>query len=105
VTPLGVTSLKRSPLLPEIPTVSDTVAGFDTASWFGVGVRAGVSEAVIGKIEEACRVIAQEAVVKERMAGVIADPVVSDRKTFATFIDAERKKWGTLIKNLNLRVE
>jgi tripartite-type tricarboxylate transporter receptor subunit TctC len=105
VTPLGVTSLKRSPLLPEIPTVSDTVAGFDTASWFGVGVRAGVSEAVIGKIEEACRVIAQEAVVKERMAGVIADPVVSDRKTFGGFIVAERKKWGTLIKNLNLRVE
>jgi tripartite-type tricarboxylate transporter receptor subunit TctC len=105
VTPLGVTSLKRSPLLPEIPTVADTVPGYDTASWFGVGVRAGVPEDVIGKIEEACKVIAQEAVVKERMAGVIADPVVSDRKTFATFIDAERKKWGTLIKNLNLRVE
>lgn len=105
VTPLGVTSLKRSPLLPEIPTVADTVAGFDTASWFGVGVRAGVPDAVIGKIEEACKVIAQEAVVKERMAGVIADPVVSDRKTFNDFIVAERKKWGTLIKNLNLRVE
>ena len=105
VTTLGVTSLKRSPLLPEIPAVADTVPGFDTASWFGVGVRAGVPEGVIGKIEEACKVIAQEAVVKERMAGVIADPVVSDRKTFNEFIVAERQKWGTLIKNLNLRVE
>jgi tripartite-type tricarboxylate transporter receptor subunit TctC len=105
VTPLGVTSLKRSPLLPEIPPVADTVPGFDTASWFGVGVRAGVPEEVIAKIEQAAKAIAQEAVVKERMAGVIADPVVSDRKTFAAFIDAERKKWGTLIKNLNLRVE
>jgi tripartite-type tricarboxylate transporter receptor subunit TctC len=105
VTPLGVTSLKRSPLLPEIPPVADTVSGFDTASWFGVGVRAGVPEEVIAKIEQAAKAIAQEAVVKERMAGVIADPVVSDRKTFAAFIDAERKKWGTLIKNLNLRVE
>ena len=105
VTSLGVTSLKRSPLLPEIPTVADTVAGFDTASWFGVGVRAGVSEEIIAKIEQAVKTVAQEAVVKERMASVIADPVVSDRKTFNEFIVAERQKWGTLIKKLNLRVE
>ncbi len=105
VNALGVTSLKRSPLLPEIPTVADTVAGFDTASWFGVGVRAGVSEEIIAKIEQAVKTVAQEAVVKERMAAVIADPVVSDRKTFSEFIVAERQKWGTLIKKLNLRVE
>jgi tripartite-type tricarboxylate transporter receptor subunit TctC len=105
VTPLGVTSLKRSPLLPELPTVADTVPGYDTASWFGVGVRAGVSEEIIAKIEQAVKTVAQEAVVKERMAAVIADPVVSDRKTFSEFIVAERQKWGTLIKKLNLRVE
>ena len=105
VNALGVTSLKRSPLLPEIPTVADTVAGFDTASWFGVGVRAGVSEEIIAKVEQAVKTVAQEAVVKERMAAVIADPVVSDRKTFSEFIVAERQKWGTLIKKLNLRVE
>ena len=105
VNALGVTSLKRSPLLPEIPTVADTVPGFDTASWFGVGVRAGVPEEIIAKIEQAAKTVAQEAVVKERMASVIADPVVSDRKTFNEFIVAERQKWGTLIKKLNLRVE
>ena len=105
VNALGVTSLKRSPLLPEIPTVADTVPSFDTASWFGVGVRAGVSEEIIAKIEQAVKTVAQEAVVKERMAAVIADPVVSDRKTFSDFIVAERQKWGTLIKKLNLRVE
>ena len=60
---------------------------------------------VIEKIEQAARAITQEAVVKERMAAVIADPVVSDRKTFNEFIVAERQKWGALIKNLNLRVE
>jgi tripartite-type tricarboxylate transporter receptor subunit TctC len=105
VTTLGVTSLKRSPLLPEFPAVAETVPGYDTASWFGIGVRAGVPNEVIEKIEQAARAIAQEAVVKERMAAVIADPVVSDRKTFSEFIVAERQKWGTLIKNLNLRVE
>jgi tripartite-type tricarboxylate transporter receptor subunit TctC len=105
VTVLGVTSLKRSPLLPEFPTVSETVPGYDTASWFGIGVRAGVSNEIIEKIEQAAKTIGQEAVVKERMAAVIADPVVSDRKTFGEFIVAERQKWGPLIKRLNLRVE
>ena len=105
VTTLGVTSLKRSPLLPEFPAVAETVPGYDTASWFGIGVRAGVSNEIIEKIEQAAKAIAQEAVVKERMAAVIADPVVSDRKTFNEFIVAERQKWGSLIKNLNLRVE
>jgi tripartite-type tricarboxylate transporter receptor subunit TctC len=105
VTTLGVTSLKRSPLLPEFPAVAETVPGYDTASWFGIGVRAGVSNEIIEKIEQAAKAIAQEAVLKERMAAVIADPVVSDRKTFNEFIVAERQKWGTLIRNLNLRVE
>ena len=102
---LGVTSLKRTPLLPDLAPVSDTVPGYDTASWFGIGVRAGVSNEIIGKIEQAARTIGQEAVVKERMAAVIADPVVSDRKTFGEFIVAERQKWGPLIKKLDLRVE
>src|SRR5215213_6997551 len=105
VTALGVTTLKPTPLLPDLKPVADTVPGYDTASWFGIGVRAGVSDEIIQKIEDAAKAVAQEAVVKERMASVIADPVVSDRKTFNEFIVAERQKWGTLIRKLNLRVE
>ena len=50
-------------------------------------------------------VLTQEPIVKERMAGVIADPVVSDRKAFGAFVEAERKKWGTLIKDLNIKLD
>lgn len=105
VNALGVTTLKPTPLLPDLKPVADTVPGYDTASWFGIGVRAGVSNEIIGEIEQAARTIGQEAIVKERMAGVIADPVVSDRKAFGEFIVAERQKWGTLIKKLGLRVD
>lgn len=105
VNALGVTTLKRTPLLPDLAPVADTVPGYDTASWFGIGVRAGVPEEIIGRIEQAAKTIGGEAVVKERMASVIADPVVSDRTSFNEFIVAERQKWGPLIKKLNLRVE
>ena len=64
VTALGVTSLKRSPLLPEIPAVADTVPGYDTASWFGIGVRTGVSNEIIEKIEQAAKTIALPVLVR-----------------------------------------
>src|SRR5436305_5965303 len=85
VNALGVTTLKPTPLLPELKPVADTVAGYDTASWFGIGVRAGVSTEIIEKIEQAAKTIGQEAVVKERMASVSADPAVSGRKAFGEF--------------------
>jgi tripartite-type tricarboxylate transporter receptor subunit TctC len=102
---LGVTSLNRSPLLPDMPAVSETVAGYDTASWFGIGVRAGTPDEIVDRIEQGVRAATQEAAVKERFATLIADPVLSDRKSFGAFVAAERKKWGALITDLKLRIE
>ena len=103
VKPLGVTTLNRSPLLPDLAPVAETLPGYDTSSWFGIGVRAGTPNEIIDRIEQAVRTAAQEPVVKERMAAVIADPVVSDRKTFGEFVIAERKKWGALITDLKIK--
>ncbi len=105
VKPLGVTSAQRSPLLPELVPVAETLPGYETASWFGVGVRTGTAEEIVAEIEKATRAATQEPVVKERFATVIADPVVSDRKHFGEFVVAERKKWGALINELKIRVE
>ncbi|HET9902797.1 MAG TPA: tripartite tricarboxylate transporter substrate binding protein [Xanthobacteraceae bacterium] len=99
---LAVTTLKPTPQLPDLPTVAETVPGYDTASWFGVGVRAGTPEPICAEIERVCRLLVQEDEVKKRMASVIADPVLSDRKAFTAFIEAERKKWGALIRDLNI---
>jgi tripartite-type tricarboxylate transporter receptor subunit TctC len=102
---LAMTALERSPLLPDLPAVAETVPGYETAAWFGVGVRAGTPDEIIDEIERAVRALTQEAIVKERMAVLIAEPVVSDRKTFGEFVVAERKKWGTLITDLKIRAE
>jgi tripartite-type tricarboxylate transporter receptor subunit TctC len=102
---LGVTSLSRSPLLPDMAAIAETVATYDTASWFGIGVRAGTPDAVIGTIEQGVRAVMQEPAVRERLASLIADPVISDRKSFGEFVAAERKKWGALITDLKIRIE
>jgi tripartite-type tricarboxylate transporter receptor subunit TctC len=102
---LGVTSLNRSPLLPDMPAIAETVAGYDTASWFGIGVRAGTPDDIVGTIEQGVRAVTQEPAVKERLATLIADPVVSDRKSFGDFVAVERRKWGALITDLKIRIE
>ena len=100
---LAITSLNKSPLLPDLVPISETLPGYDTSSWFGVGVRAGTPEEIIVEIEKATRSIVQEPIVKERMATVIAEPVLSDRRAFADFIASERKKWGSLITDLKIK--
>ncbi len=102
---LGVTSPARSPLLPDLPPIADTVPGFDTAAWFGVGVRAGTPEAIIDTIEKSVQKVMAEQVVKDKLANVITDTVVSDRKTFTKWTIDERAKWGALIKDLKITMQ
>jgi tripartite-type tricarboxylate transporter receptor subunit TctC len=102
---LGITAPQRSPLLPELPPIADTVPGFDTAAWFGVAVRTGTPEPIIDAIEKGVRAVTQEAIVKERLANVITDVVVSDRKAFTQWTIDERKKWGALISELKITAQ
>ncbi len=102
---LGVTSPVRSPLLPDLPPIADTVPGFDTAAWFGIGVRAGTPEPIIDIIEKSVQKVMAEQVVKDKLANVITDTVVSDRKTFSKWVIDERTKWGTLIKDLKITAQ
>ena len=102
---LAITTSKPFSQLPDLPPVAQTVPGYDTASWFGIVVRAGTPDDIAGTIEEAVRSAVQEPAVKERLAALIAEPVLSDRKSFADFIAAERRKWGPLIADLKIRVD
>ncbi|RKE69191.1 Bug family tripartite tricarboxylate transporter substrate binding protein [Pseudorhodoplanes sinuspersici] len=102
---LAITTSKPFSQLPDLPPVAQTVPGYDTVSWFGIVVRAGTPDAIAGTIEEAVRAAVQEPAVKERLAALIAEPVLSDRKSFADFIADERKKWGPLIADLNIRID
>ncbi|KAB2919333.1 MAG: tripartite tricarboxylate transporter substrate binding protein [Hyphomicrobiaceae bacterium] len=102
---LGITSATRSALLPDLPPIADTVPGFDTAAWFGIGVRSETPEPIIDKIEQSVLKVMQEAVVKERLANVITDAAPSDRRTFGAWVVGERKKWGDLIRELKITAQ
>ncbi|HEU0159258.1 MAG TPA: tripartite tricarboxylate transporter substrate-binding protein [Hyphomicrobiaceae bacterium] len=105
VKPLGITLTQRSTLAPEFPPIAETVPGYDTTSWTGVAVRAGTPKAICDKIEADTKVICQDAMLKERLAGLVAETVGTGAAEFTAYVGAERAKWGKLITDLRLRVE
>jgi tripartite-type tricarboxylate transporter receptor subunit TctC len=105
VKPLGVTTLKPYGLTPEYKPVAETVPGFDTLSWTGVGVRAGTPKEICDKIEADARAICQDPVLKEKLGTLVAEAVGTGAADFSSYVAAERARWGKLITDLKLRAE
>ena len=102
---LGITTAKRSPHAPEYPPIGDTVKGYDTTSWIGVGVRAGTPKEICDKIEAGVKVICQDKLLKDRLATLVSESVGGGAAEFAQFVADERKKWGGLIAEQKIKME
>ena len=79
--------------------------GYETLSWTGVGVRAGTPKEIFDRIEADTRAICQDQVLRDRVAVLVAETIGSGAAEFASFIAAERAKWGKLIKEANIKLE
>jgi tripartite-type tricarboxylate transporter receptor subunit TctC len=104
VKPIGITTLKRYPLAPEFVPVAETLPGFDTISFSGVGVRTGTPKAICDRIEADTRTICKDPLLRERLTGLVAETVGSTAAEFAAFIASERAKWGKLVADAKIRV-
>ena len=102
---LAITTAKRSSLAPEYPPIAETLPGYETTSWAGVGVRAGTPKEICERIEAETRTICRDQVLRERLASLVTEAVGSSGLEFAAFIAAERSKWANLIPGLKQRVD
>lgn len=102
---IAVTQAVKSPAAPEFPTVAETIPGYDVQSWFGIGVRAGVSAEIMKKIETDVVAVCKTEAVQKRLANAGMETVGSAKPDFDKWIDAERKRWGGLITELKIKVE
>lgn len=102
---IATTGLEKDPFAPEFPTVAETVPGFQVESWFGVGVNAKTPADIVAKIEADLLAVCKTDQVKQRLSNAGMHTVGSDRKGFAEWIGIERKRWGSLIQDLKIRVE
>jgi len=103
---IAVTTAKRSPQLPELPTIAEAgVPGFEAAGWFGYAAPARTPKEIVATLNrEIVRILALPDV-RERLIAQGAEPVGDTPEQFAQYIKAEAAKWGKVIKTLNLKIE
>ena len=98
--PLAVTTLKRSPLLPQVPTISESgFPGFNIENWQGIFVPRGTNSQIVDKIATDISVIAAEKNFYELLSAQGAVPATLMPKEFAVFVNAEAQKYSKLIKD------
>lgn len=96
---IAVTSEKRSPLLPDVPTVAETgLPGFDVTSWYGIFGPAALPNDIGSKINAEVAAIVGLADVKERLAQLGAEPVTLTPDAFGRYVRAEVSRWAKVVK-------
>jgi len=103
---LAVTSIRRSPALPDIPTIAETgISGYEASSWFGVLAPAGTPKDVVAKIQADIAKALNAPEIKERLSGQGAEPVGNTPEQFAEHIKAESAKWAKVVRDSGAKVD
>jgi len=104
--PLAVTTAKRSPELPDVPTIAEAgVPGYEATSWFGLLAPANTPAPIVDKIDAALMKVYKNPELLKKIADQGAEPVVETPVQFATFIKAETAKWGKVVKESGATVD
>ena len=102
---LGVTGLKRSPALPDVPTISEAgIAGYDSLSWSGFAVPAGTPRDIVQRLNRETAVILLAPDMRQKLAEQGADAIGGPPETFTEHVRKEREKWGKLVRDRNIIV-
>lgn len=99
---LGITSLQRSPLLPEFTPVSETLPGFELSSWHGLLAPAGTPKAVIARVQESMAGALKQPDVIQWLKDNGLDPVGSRPEEFGAYIRSETAKWAKIVKDAKI---
>jgi tripartite-type tricarboxylate transporter receptor subunit TctC len=102
---LAVTEGKRSSLLPEIPTVAETLPGYEMAVWYGAYGPAGMSKEIVAKLNAEIGGILSLPEVKKRMEDIAVETAGSTPEELASMTRADADKWGNAIKQLGLAAQ
>jgi len=102
---LGVTTAKRSSALPDVPTIAETIPGFEASAWFGMSVPKGVPPAIIAKLNKAMNDGLNDPKMRTRLAELGGDPLIGTPKEFWQIHAMETEKWAKAVKVSGAKVE
>jgi tripartite-type tricarboxylate transporter receptor subunit TctC len=102
---LGVTTLQRSPSLPEVPPIAETLRGFAIDTWWGLVAPAGTPRETVQRLNQAFVAALQSPEAKSRFAQLMAEPVPSTPDEFGAFMRAELAKYERVVKASGAKVD
>jgi tripartite-type tricarboxylate transporter receptor subunit TctC len=101
---IAVTTAKRSPELPDIPAIAETLPGYDTSLWTGFLVPRGTPAAAVKRLHGELTRLLQTAEVRNLYQKAGTDVVMTDPKAFGEFLKVEYATWGKVVRDLKLQV-
>ncbi len=102
---LAVTSKERSPQLPNVPTVAETVPGFENSGWFGLMAPAGTPQEIVAKVYRDTVRVLDATVLRARLYVQGMAPVASAPDAFASQIRTERARWAKVVQARKIEVK
>ena len=95
---LAVTGTARSPLLPDVPILADTIPGYEASALFGMGAPKNTPKAVIEKLNKEVNAVLAEPAIKARLLDLGGEPLIGPPEAFGAMIVAETDKWKKVIE-------
>jgi tripartite-type tricarboxylate transporter receptor subunit TctC len=103
---LGVAGLNRSPVLPDLPTISEAgLPGYDTMVWFGLFAPAGTPKPIVEIVNRKTNAVLASPRVKEGLEKLGIEPVGGGADVLAGKVQSELSKWATIVREKNIRLE
>jgi len=102
---VAVTTLKRSPSAPEIPTVAETIPGFEAVTWFAMFAPAGTPRSAVDRLLQEVLRVYRLPEVQERLHKLGLDALLTTPEQLASYQAAEISKWGDVVRKSGARAE
>ncbi|MBP0466090.1 tripartite tricarboxylate transporter substrate binding protein [Roseomonas sp. PWR1] len=105
VRPLAVTSARRDPALPDVPTIGETLPGYEALGWYGILGPAGTPAAVVERMNREVNALLGRAEFRAKLAAQGVEPMAGTPAEFAALIARDRARWGEVIRRGNIRAD
>jgi tripartite-type tricarboxylate transporter receptor subunit TctC len=102
---LAVTNAKRSHVVPDVPTIGESIPGFAVDGWIGVGVPSGTPAEVIAILNREINAGLADPAVRTRLIELGATPFAHTPAEFGAYVAAETEKWGKVVRSAGLKAQ
>jgi tripartite-type tricarboxylate transporter receptor subunit TctC len=102
---MAVTTTDKSSLLPDVPTVAETVPGYEASALFGMGAPKKTPPEIIAKLNAHVNAVLADPAVKAKLVDLGGEPLIGPPEAFGKMVTAETEKWEKVVKAAGLKVE